>query len=89
MLIATNLRVQCAKLLRCVALVRDGGAFLTPSNSIASRRWRGITVTSSISQMNATSAGLRPGAKGRAMVVGEDEHGVDEHEREVDVVEEV
>lgn len=40
---------------------------LTPSSSRVSSRWRGITVTSSISQINATSAGVRPGFCDMAM----------------------
>ena len=35
-----------------------------------SRRCRGITVTVSISQRNATSVGVRPDGRGRAMVEG-------------------
>jgi len=41
---------------------------LTPSSSRDSRRWRGITFTSSISQRNATSVGRRPGRRGSAIV---------------------
>jgi len=41
---------------------------LTPSSSRPSRRWRGITVTSSISQRKATSVGMRPGLRGKAML---------------------
>jgi len=33
-----------------------------------SRRWRGITVTLSISQRKATSAGVKPGGRGSAIV---------------------
>jgi len=33
-----------------------------------SRRCRGTTVTVSISQRNATSAGVKPGGKGNAMI---------------------
>ena len=35
---------------------------------MASRRWRGTTVTSSISARKATSEGVRPGFRGAAMV---------------------
>jgi hypothetical protein len=41
--------------------------YLTPSNSSESRRWRGMTVTSSISQRKPTSLGVRPGGRGRAI----------------------
>ena len=42
---------------------------LTPSRWRDSRRWRGTTVTSSISLRNATSDGVRPGVSGAAMAV--------------------
>jgi hypothetical protein len=45
-----------------------GGVGHTPSNSRLSSFWRGITVTISISQRKATSAGVRPGGRGNAMV---------------------
>ena len=35
-----------------------------------SRRWRGMTVTSSISQRKATSAGVRPCGSGEAIALG-------------------
>ena len=41
---------------------------LTPKSSRASRRWRGITVTCSISQRKPTSLGVSPGGRGRAML---------------------
>lgn len=47
---------------------RDMWGRLTPSNSSLSSRCRGMTVTSSISQRKAISAGTRPGGSGRAMV---------------------
>lgn len=37
---------------------------LTPNNSRPARRWRGITVTDSISQRKATSEALRPALNG-------------------------
>lgn len=43
------------------------GELVTPSSSSESRRWRGITVTISISHRKATSAGVRPGFSGNAM----------------------
>jgi hypothetical protein len=51
------------------AVVQDGcgGVQLTPSSCSASRRCRGITVTNSISQRNATSGGDRPGGRGNAI----------------------
>jgi hypothetical protein len=39
----------------------------TPRSSNASSRWRGMTVTSSISHMKAISGGVRPGGRGKAM----------------------
>ena len=42
---------------------------LTPSKSSPSSRWRGITVTSSISQRKATSGGVNPGGSGNAIVL--------------------
>ena len=44
------------------------GAQLTPSNWSPSSRWRGITVTISISHRNAVSGGVRPEGSGKAMV---------------------
>lgn len=44
---------------------------LTPSSSSVSRRWRGITVTSSISHIKATSEGISPGLRGRAIVMSD------------------
>lgn len=41
---------------------------LTPRRSRLSSRWRGITVTISISQRKATSIGVKPGCRGNAMV---------------------
>jgi len=41
----------------------------TPSREMRSRRWRGMTVTSSISARKATSGWVRPGGSGSAMVV--------------------
>lgn len=35
-----------------------------------SRRWRGTTVTSSISHRKAASEGTRPRGRGKAMVLG-------------------
>lgn len=50
-------------------LCRGLGRFsLTPSSSSPSSLWRGITVTSSISQRKPTSLGVRPGGSGRAIV---------------------
>jgi len=46
---------------------RDGDA-LTESREMGSRRWRGTTVTSSISQRNPTSEGTRPGGSGSAIL---------------------
>ena len=43
-------------------------ARLTPSSWSPSSRWRGITVTSSISHRNAVSGGVKPGGNGRAIV---------------------
>jgi len=40
---------------------------LAVSRVMLSRRWRGITVTVSISQRNATSIGVRPAGRGSAM----------------------
>jgi hypothetical protein len=45
-----------------------GGVQLTPRSCSASSRCRGITVTSSISQRNATSGGVKPGGRGNAIV---------------------
>lgn len=42
-------------------------ALLTPNKSRLSSRCRGTTVTISISHKNATSIGVRPGGKGKAM----------------------
>ena len=44
-----------------------GAGRLTPSKSRRSRRWRGSTVTSSISQRKAISVGRRPGGCGKAI----------------------
>lgn len=44
-----------------------GVSTLTPNRSILSSLWRGTTVTSSISQRKATSEGVRPAGKGRAI----------------------
>lgn len=44
-----------------------GAGRLTPSKSRRSRRWRGSTVTSSISHRKAISVGRRPGGCGKAM----------------------
>lgn len=46
------------------------GTGLTPRRWSASSRWRGTTVTSSISQRKAISGGVRPEGRGSAMVVG-------------------
>lgn len=43
-------------------------AQLTPSSSSPSSRWRGITVTISISHRNAVSGGVNPGGSGNAIV---------------------
>ena len=43
------------------------GCELTPSRLSPSRRWRGMTVTISISQRKAISGGVRPGGKVEAM----------------------
>jgi hypothetical protein len=43
---------------------------LTPNRSRDSSRWRGKTVTSSISQRKATSAGVKPRGRGRAILDG-------------------
>ena len=43
-------------------------AQLTPSSWSPSSRWRGITVTISISHRNAVSGGVRPDGSGKAMV---------------------
>jgi hypothetical protein len=40
---------------------------LTPNRSSLSSRWRGMTVTISISQRKATSEGVKPGGSGRAI----------------------
>jgi hypothetical protein len=45
-----------------------GGGGLTLNKSILSSRWRGTTVTSSISARKATSAWVRPGGRGSAIV---------------------
>ena len=42
---------------------------LTPRSSSASSRWRGTTVTSSISHRNATSGGVRPGDIKRSILI--------------------
>ena len=44
-------------------------AQLTPSSSSPSSRWRGITVTISISHRNAVSGGVKPGGSGKAIVL--------------------
>ena len=44
------------------------GVKLTARRLRLSSRWRGTTVIISISQRNATSAGVRPGCSGSAMV---------------------
>lgn len=41
---------------------------LTERSSMLSSRWRGTTVTSSISHKNATSEGIKPGGRGKAML---------------------
>lgn len=46
---------------------RVRGQILTPNRSMLSSLWRGTTVTSSISQRNATSEGTRPTGKGSAI----------------------
>jgi hypothetical protein len=51
------------------AMSRNSGVQLTPSNCKLSSLCRGITVTSSISQRNATSDGINPGGKGRAITL--------------------
>lgn len=43
-------------------------AQLTPSSWSPSSRWRGITVTISISHKNAVSGGVKPGGNGKAIV---------------------
>lgn len=43
------------------------GVTLTPNRSMLSSLWRGTTVTSSISQRKATSEGMRPVGRGRAI----------------------
>lgn len=43
-------------------------AQLTPSRLSPSSRWRGMTVTISISQRKAVSEGVRPGGSSKAMV---------------------
>jgi hypothetical protein len=45
----------------------------TPSSSSRSSRWRGITVTSSISHRNAISGGVSPGGRGNAMIATRDD----------------
>lgn len=50
---------------------RRGGA-RTPSNSSPSSLWRGMTLTSSISQRKAVSAGVSPGGRGNAMFMTRD-----------------
>ena len=45
---------------------RDGGR--TERSRRESILWRGMTVTSSISQRKAISGGVRPGGRGRAIV---------------------
>lgn len=42
--------------------------WLTERSSMLSRRWRGTTVTSSISHRKAASEGTRPRGRGKAMV---------------------
>lgn len=49
------------------AVVRE--LLLTPKSSRASRRWRGMTVTCSISARKPTSLGVSPAGRGRAMAV--------------------
>jgi len=46
------------------------GQVLTPRRFRLSSRWRGITVTISISQRKATSIGVKPVCRGNAMVGG-------------------
>lgn len=47
---------------------RTGGRKRTASRSMLSSRWRGTTVTSSISARKATSGWVRPGGSGSAIV---------------------
>ena len=44
-------------------------AQLTPSRLRPSSRWRGITVTISISHKKAVSAGVKPGGRGNAIMI--------------------
>lgn len=46
----------------------DDGGGRTERRVKLSRRWRGMTVTSSISARKADSGGVRPGGRGRAIV---------------------
>jgi len=55
--------------IRCAAALCRWRGQLTPSKSSPSSRWRGITVTSSISQRKATSGGVNPGGSGNAIVL--------------------
>ena len=48
-------------------MVCEGRLLLTPSSCSPSSRWRGITVTSSISQRKAVSGGVRPEGRGSAI----------------------
>lgn len=43
-------------------------AQLTASSSSPSSRWRGITVTISISHRKAVSGGVKPGGSGKAIM---------------------
>ena len=59
-----------ASALRFVVFLEMGWrrAQLTPSRLSPSSRWRGMTVTISISQRKAVSKGVRPGGRSKAMV---------------------
>jgi hypothetical protein len=50
------------------AMAGLGGVDITPSRLRLSSFWRGMTVTISISQRKATSAGASPGGRGNAIV---------------------
>jgi L-fucose isomerase-like protein len=50
------------------AMAGLGGVDITPSRLRLSSFWRGMTVTISISQRKATSAGARPSGRGNAIV---------------------
>ena len=54
-----------------LSFMRDGA--LTPNSCKPSSRWRGMIVTSSISQRKAVSGGVRPEGRGRAIVIGSGE----------------